>query len=148
MSRVEAIQMAIDGADFIEVYRFFLVISRLKTEAFENTRRIFRGCVMTGGAPFTKDIVYLDGLVRIHNFMRAVISRGRHDVLELLFAGKMDLDDMPIILEMKNEGMVTPPKYLPDWVMNKDYLVSYFALSIFIGEMDHQRTDGYYQSLF
>ena len=148
MNRVEAIQMAIDGADFIQVYRFFLERSRLKTEAFENARRIFRGGVMTGGAPFTKDIVYLDGLVRIHNFMRAVISRGRHDVLELLFAGKMDLDDMPIILEMKNEGMVTPPKYLPDWVMNKDYLVSYFALSIFIGEMDHQRTDGYYQSLF
>ena len=140
--------MAIDGADFIQVYRFFLERSRLKTEAFENTRRIFRGGVMTGCAPFTKDIVYLDGLVRIHNFIRAVVSRGRKDVLELLFAGKMELDDMPIILEMKKEGMVKPPRYLPDWVLDKDYLVSYFALSIFIGEMDHQRTDGYYQSLF
>ena len=148
MNRVEAIQMAIDGADFIEVYGFFLERSRLKTEAFENARRIFRGGVMTGGAPFTKDIVYLDGLVRIHNFIRAVVSRGRNDVLELLFAGKMELDDMPIILEMKKEGMVKPPRYLPAWVLDKNYLVSYFALSIFIGEMDHQRTDGYYQSLF
>ena len=148
MNRVEAIQMAIDGADFIQVYRFFLERSRLKTEAFENARRIFRGGVMTGGAPFTKDIVYLDGLVRIHNFIRAAVSRGRNDVLELLFAGKMELDDMPIILEMKKEGMVKPPRYLPDWVLDKDYLVSYFALSIFIGEMDHQRTDGYYRSLF
>ena len=148
MNRVEAIQMAIDGADFIQVYRFFLERSRLKTEAFENARRIFRGGVMTGGAPFTKDIVYLDGLVRIHNFIRAVVSRGRNDVLELLFAGKLELDDMPIILEMKKEGMVKPPRYIPDWVLDKDYLVSYFALSIFIGEMDHQRTDGYYQSLF
>ena len=148
MNRVEAIQMAIDGADFIQVYRFFLERSRLKTEAFENARRIFRGGVMTGGAPFTKDIVYLDGLVRIHNFIRAVVSRGRNDVLELLFAGKMELDDMPIILEMKKEGMVKPPRYLPDWVLDKNYLISYFALSIFIGEMDHQRTDGYYQSLF
>ena len=148
MNRVEAIQMAIDGADFIEVYGFFLERSRLKTEAFENARRIFRGGVMTGGAPFTKDIVYLDGLVRIHNFIRAVVSRGRNDVLELLFAGKMELDDMPIILEMKKEGMVKTPRYLPAWVLDKNYLVSYFALSIFIGEMDHQRTDGYYQSLF
>ena len=148
MNRVEAIQMAIDGADFIQVYRFFLERSRLKTEAFENARRIFRGGVMTGGAPFTKDIVYLDGLVRIHNFIRAVVSRGRNDVLELLFAGKMELDDMPIILEMKKEGMVKTPRYLPAWVLDKNYLVSYFALSIFIGEMDHQRTDGYYQSLF
>jgi len=60
----------------------------------------------------------------------------------------LELDDMPIILEMKKEGMVKPTRYIPDWVLDKDYLVSYFALSIFIGEMDHQRTDGYYQSLF
>ena len=103
---------------------------------------------MSGGYPFTKDVVYLDGLVRIHNFIRAVVSRGRNDVLELLFAGKMELDDMPVMLELKKEGMLRPPRYLPDWVVDKDYLVSYFALSIFIGEMDHHKTDGYYQSLF
>lgn len=148
MNRVEAIQMAIDGADFIQVYRYFLEKSRLKTEAFENARRIFRGGVMTGGYPFTKDVVYLDGLVRVHNFIRAVVSRGRNDVLELLFAGKMELDDMPVMLELKKEGMLRPPRYLPDWVEDKDYLISYFALSIFIGEMDHQKADGYYQSLF
>ena len=148
MDRVEAIEMAIDGADFIQVYRFFLERSRLKTEAFENARRIFRGGVMSGGSPFTKDIVYLDGLVRIHNFIRAVISRGRNDVLELLFAGKVDLDDMPMVIEMHREGLISPPKYLPDWVVNRDYIISYFALSIFIGEMDHHKADGYYQSLF
>jgi len=148
MDRVEAIEMAIDGADFIQVYRFFLERSRLKTEAFENARRIFRGGVMSGGSPFTKDIVYLDGLVRIHNFIRAVISRGRNDVLELLFAGKVDLDDMPMVIEMHREGLVRSPKYLPDWVVNRDYITSYFALSIFIGEMDHQTTDGYYEKLF
>ena len=148
MDRVEATQMAIDGADFIQVFRFFLERSRLKTEAFENARRIFRGGVMTGCYPFTKDIVYLDGLVRIHNFIRAVVSRGRTDVLELLFAGKMELDDMPLMIEMNREGLIRPPKYLPDWVLNKDYLISYFALSIFIGDMDHQKTDGYYEKLF
>ena len=148
MDRVEAIEMAIDGADFIQVYRFFLERSRLKTEAFENARRIFRGGVMSGGSPFTKDIVYLDGLVRIHNFIRAVVSRGRNDVLELLFAGKVDLDDMPMVIEMHREGLVRSPKYLPDWVVNRDYITSYFALSIFIGEMDHQTTDGYYEKLF
>ena len=148
MNRVEAIQMAIDGADFIQVYRYFLDKSRLKTEAFENARRVFRGGVITGGYPFTKDVVYLDGLVRVHNFIRAVVLRGRIDVLELLFAGKMELDDMPVMLELKKEGMLIPPRYFPDWVVDKDYLVSYFALSIFIGEMDHQKTDGYYQRLF
>ena len=103
---------------------------------------------MTGGYPFTKDVVYLDGLVRVHNFIRAVVSRGRNDVLELLFSGKMELDDMPLMIKLKEEGMLVPPRYLPDWVLDKDYLVSYFALSIFIGDMDHQKADVYYQSLF
>ncbi|MFL2982884.1 MAG: flavohemoglobin expression-modulating QEGLA motif protein [Candidatus Neomarinimicrobiota bacterium] len=148
MDRVEAIQMSIEGADFIEVYRYFLDRSKLKTEAFENARRIFRGGVITGRYPFTKDMVYLDGLVRVYNFIRAVISRGRNDVLKLLFSGKMDLDDMPIILEMDKEGLINHPKFLPDWVIDKDYLTSYFSFSIFIGEMDHQKTDDYYEQLF
>ena len=148
MGRVEAIQMSIEGADFIEVYRYFLDRSKLKTEAFENARRIFRGGVITGRYPFTKDMVYLDGLVRVYNFIRAVISRGRNDVLKLLFSGKMDLDDMPIILEMDKEGLINHPKFLPDWVIDKDYLTSYFSFSIFIGEMDHQKTDDYYEQLF
>ena len=53
--RVIAIQMAIDGADFIEVYRFFLERKgKTKNQAFEDARRVFRGGVLTGGAPFTK----------------------------------------------------------------------------------------------
>ena len=57
--RTIAIQMAVDGADFIEVYEFFLERIHSEEQAFENTRRVFRGGVLTGGAPFTKDIVYL-----------------------------------------------------------------------------------------
>ncbi|MHC4831356.1 MAG: tyrosine/phenylalanine carboxypeptidase domain-containing protein, partial [Planctomycetota bacterium] len=61
--RVLAIQMAIEGADFLQVYRFFQ--TRVEDDqAYENTRRVFRGGVLTGGAPFTKDAVYLDGLLR------------------------------------------------------------------------------------
>ena len=42
--RVIAIQMAIDGADFIEVYRFFLKRNaKTRGQAFEDARRVFRG---------------------------------------------------------------------------------------------------------
>jgi hypothetical protein len=50
--RVFAIQMAIDGADFIEVYRYFLERTGQPDQAFENARRVFRGGMMVGGAPF------------------------------------------------------------------------------------------------
>ena len=147
LDRVLAIQMAIDGADFVEVYRFFLSRSKLKTEAYESTRRIFRGGVLTGRYPFTKDIVYLDGLVRVHNFCRTAVARGRNDIIELLFTGKIDLDDLPVILQLKEAGLIKKPKYVPYWVKDMSYLVSYFALSTFVSSMDHERTRGYYDAL-
>jgi len=83
--RVIAIQMSIDGADFKEVFDFYHDRIADKDQAFENTRRIFRGGVISGGAPFTKDMVYLNGLLRVHNFMRT----GDEPILSVFsFAGK------------------------------------------------------------
>ncbi len=147
--RVIAIQMAIDGADFIEVYRFFLKRNgKTKTQAFEDTRRVFRGGVLSGGAPFTKDIVYLDGLIRIHNFFRSAILRGKKDAIEVLFSGKVDLEDIPILLKMREDGLIYGPTFLPDWVTDMNYLVSYFVFTNFVGKMDYDSVDNYYDSLF
>ena len=146
--RVTAIQMAIDGASFVDVFRYFRDRTRLKTDAFENTRRVFRGGVVSGGAPFTKDIVYLDGMIRVHNFFRAAVNKGKLNALEMLFAGKIDLDDIPIILKMKSEGLINKPKYLPFWLKDIDLLVSYFSFSGFISSMEIGPTDDYYEQLF
>ena len=147
--RVIAIQMAIDGADFIEVYRFFLKRNgKTRAQAFEDTRRVFRGGVLTGGAPFTKDMVYLDGLVRVHNFFRSAILKGKKNAIEILFAGKVDLDDVPILLQMKNDGLIKKPNFLPEWVIDMNYLVSYFVFSNFVGKMDYDSVDDFYGSLF
>ena len=147
--RVIAIQMAIDGADFIEVYRFFLKRDgKTRTQAFEDARRVFRGGVLTGGAPFTKDMVYLDGLVRVHNFFRSAILQGKINAIEILFSGKIDLDDIPILLKMKKDGLIQKPIFLPEWVRDMNYLVSYFVFSNFVGKMDYDRIDNYYNSLF
>ena len=147
LDRVLAIQMAIDGADFIDLYRFFMERCRLKTEAFENARRVFRGGVLSGGYPFTKDVVYLDGMVRVHNFFRTAIALGRKDAMELLFIGKIDLDDIPILLSLKKEGMIQKPKFVPYWIKDMNFLASFFALTTFVGDMDHSRASAYYESL-
>ena len=145
--RVIAIQMAIDGADFIEVYRFFLNRTGKKTQSFEDTRRVFRGGVMSGGAPFTKDIVYLDGFVRVHNFFRVAVAKGKNDAMEIIFSGKVELDDVPILLKMRDEGLIEKPKFLPEWVKDMNFLVSYFVFSMFVGKMDYDQADDYYGSL-
>ena len=126
--RVIAIDMAINGADFIEVFRFFLERSDTKTQAFESTRRVFRGGLNSGGAPFTKDIVYLDGLIRVHNFFRAAVSSGKEDVSKLIFTGKLDLEDIPTIKLMAMDKLVRPPKFIPPWFLDIDFLVCYFYL--------------------
>lgn len=147
--RVLAIQMAIDGADFIEVYHHLLdrirqttsrqadqATSRQQKEAaFEQTRRVFRGGVLSGGAPFTKDVVYLDGLLRVHDFLRTLVAAGRADVLQLLFCGKMSLADIPVLCELAGMGLLKAPKFLPPWAADRRFLVSYLAYSGFLGRV-------------
>jgi hypothetical protein len=83
--------MAIEGADFIEVYRYFLEQTDQPDQSFESARRVFRGGLITGGAPFTKDVVYLTGLLSINYVIRACFAAGRADCLHLMFCGKLDL---------------------------------------------------------
>lgn len=56
--RVIAIAMAEEGANFLDVYKFHLNEGSTEQEAFRNSTRVFRGGVVSGGSPFTKDISY------------------------------------------------------------------------------------------
>lgn len=134
--RILAIQMAVDGADFIEVFRFYVDHTGDKEIAFENARRVFRGGVLTGGAPFTKDIVYLDGLLNVHNFLRTVVSDGRADILPLLFVGKLDIEDMAEMVQFKKIGLLKDPLYLPPWIKDIRFLLTYLAYSSFLNNVE------------
>ncbi len=133
--RILAIQMAIDGADFIEVFRFYHEHTGDLDIAFENTRRVFRGGVISGGAPFTKDIVYLDGLINVHSFFRTVVSDGRAEILPLLFVGKLDITDMAEMVQFQKLGLLQPPKYLPPWIKDIRFLLTYLAYSSFLNNI-------------
>ena len=147
VDRVIAIEMSVQGADFIEVYRYFLGENEDKQQAFENTRRVFRGGVITGGAPFTKDGVYLNGLLRVHNFMRSVIKLGRADLVRLLFVGKLDLEDVPALASLAANGRLTPPKILPPWAADMRFLVSYLAYSSFLNQVKLPGLQSYYKDM-
>lgn len=130
--RVLATQMAIEGADFLDVHRYFLGRGLAPEQAFENARRVFRGGVVSGGAPFTKDVVYLDGFLRITNFFRALVAEGRADVLPLVFCGKLDLEDVPALAQLTEMGLCSPPAFLPPWAADRRFLVTYLAYSQFL----------------
>lgn len=145
VDRVIAIQMSVEGADFIEVFRYFVRQNGDEGQAFEDTRRVFRGGVLTGGAPFTKDGVYLNGLLRVHNFMRTVTKLGRADLLRLLFVGKLDIEDIPALALLASQGLIKPPKILPPWMKDMRFLVSYLAYSSFLNRVKLPGFQRYYR---
>ncbi len=145
--RVIAIQMAVEGADFLDVYRFFCERTGEEEQAFENTRRVFRGGLITGGSPFTKDIVYLDGLLRVHNFLRTMVNAGRADCLRLLFCGKLDLEDLPVLGQLYELGLCHAPKYLPSWASDIRFLLCYLVYSAFLNKIDLSKVKQHYREI-
>ncbi|RKQ71608.1 uncharacterized protein (TIGR02421 family) [Litorimonas taeanensis] len=142
--RVLAIEMAIQGADFKEVFDFFVQRNDDPSQSFENTRRVFRGGVISGGAPFTKDMVYLNGLLRVHNFMRSVVKLNRADLIRVLFCGKMDIEDVPALAHLVSYDRLEPPKFMPPWVKDLRFLVSYMAYSSFLNQVKMPGFQAYY----
>ncbi len=134
--RIVAVQMVIDGADFIELYRWFLERSGDPEQAFESTRRIFRGAPLTGGAPFTKDCAYLSGYLSVATFVRAAFRAGRADTIGLLFAGKLDLFAIPALAELRRMGLVRPASFAPPWATDPGWILSHLTLMTFMADID------------
>lgn len=134
--RVLGVQMVIDGADFVEVFRWFSERSPDPEQAFEATRRIFRGGPVTGGAPFTKDCVYLSGFLAVSTFIKAAFVQDRLDCVGMLFAGKLDLFDVPALVELQRLGLCRSPLHLPPWVLDPGWTLTWLTYSTFVAAMD------------
>lgn len=134
--RTIAIKLAEDGADFLEIYRFFLGRGQDPPAAYDSARRVCRGGLVEGGAPFTKDVCYLDGLLRVTNFLRVALVKGHVEYVRLFFAGKIDSSDVPLFGRLAREGLVAEPRYLPAWARDLSYLTAFMSYAAFLGETD------------
>ncbi len=129
--RIVAIHMALAGADFIEVFRFFNDSGQIDTDSFTSTMRVFRGAPLTGGAAFTKDTVYLHGLLSVHTFFRWALKNQKLKLCRSLFAGKMALHDVLALEPYFDSGYITAPLYLPPWVQQASGMAGTLAFSLF-----------------
>ena len=133
--RIVAVAMALDGADFLDVFRHFRDAGQSDVESFASAQRVFRGVPTTGGAAFTKDTVYLRGLVGVHTFFRWALRTGQLRLCRLLFAGKMTLADVlrfePLFGDADMEPVLVPPRWLPSWVERANGLAGMLAFSLF-----------------
>jgi uncharacterized protein (TIGR02421 family) len=139
--RIEAVAMAMDGADFVQVFRYFLDAGQDEVESFSSAQRVFRGVPVTGGSAFTKDTVYLRGLIGVHTFFRWALKQRKLRLCRQLFAGKMTLGDAvrfeplfhsgPNHAEAGAEPVLAPPRWLPQWVSRANGLAGMLAFSLF-----------------
>ncbi len=146
--RVEATYQAEQGADFIQVYRWFKERSESPLEAFYATQRVFRGSKLTGGGPFTKDVVYLPGLLAVYNFLRFAVKNQNRILIESLVCGRLALEDAGVITWLRTQGIIQPPKFVPYWLASWEGLVSYFSLSALLGTMDLSGFQQHFDSEF
>jgi hypothetical protein len=98
------------GANFLEVYAFFLAEGCGRRESYQQTMRIFRGSLPQGCGPFTKDICYSKGFLLVSEFLRQPTGP---DLIPLLFCGKTALGDLPALAELVELGWVVPPRFVP-----------------------------------
>ncbi len=129
--RIEAVAMALEGADFLQVFRYFLDAGQDEVESFTSAQRVFRGVPTTGGAAFTKDTVYLRGLIGVHTFFRWALKHDKLRLCRLLFAGKMTLADVARFEPLFDSGDLQPPRWLPEWVARANGLAGMLAFSLF-----------------
>jgi uncharacterized protein (TIGR02421 family) len=129
-------QMAEEGADFLDLYRFFQGRGHDDATAYDSARRVCRGGLVEGGAPFTKDVCYLDGLLRVTNFLRIALVKGHSGFARLLFAGKLAVEDVPLFDRLRREGLVKEPLFLPAWAQDLSYLTAFMGYAAFLGEVD------------
>ncbi|WP_225772165.1 flavohemoglobin expression-modulating QEGLA motif protein [Pseudomonas sp. Marseille-Q5115] len=145
-NRTRAIHMVEEGADFLQVFDFFQEQGFGMAESYGNASRVFRGSTPTG-LPFTKDLSYLKGFIMVYNYIQLAVRKGRLEQVSLLFCGKTTLEDMRILRQLVEEGLVAPPKYLPEQFRDMNALSAWMCFSNFLNHLSLDRIEADYANI-
>ena len=131
-NRILAIDKAEDGASLLDIFEFYRTEGYDEEECFYQAKRVFRGGLVEGGGPFTKDISYCKGFIENYNFMRAAIRSGKPELIPFLFAGKMSLEDVPLLYQKYQEGVIDAPHHLPPLFRDLNGIAVWMSFSSFL----------------
>ncbi len=134
-ARVKGVDMALNGANFIEVFKFFIDCGQTPTECFHSAMRVFRGGDVNGRVAFTKDITYLSGFVQVHRFLEESIQKERILDAHYLFAGRLTTRDVPNLEPFFKSKFLVPPIYEPKWISNPHTLMAFLVYSNFTSQL-------------
>jgi uncharacterized protein (TIGR02421 family) len=125
--RHQAVIMAEQGADISLVYEFLLDHQLEKADAFKLSLRVFRGVPLEGGMAFTKELLYLDGLVDLLLHLKKLNLE-----LSSLWYGKMSFEEHRFLNEHKNTLKPTVT-YFPRRLSDKDVTLKLDFLKNLVG---------------
>ncbi len=129
--RIAAVHAGLEGADFIQVFELFREAGQSEVESYHSAARIFRGGDVRGSVVFTKDVVYLKGMMSVHSFLLKAIQSDRRELPLRLFAGRMTLGDALSLSPLFDRGLLAPPAVAPDWVRRRTCLAAYLTWAAF-----------------
>jgi len=146
INRLRAITLAEEGADFLDIFRFFKDKGMDDEESYTLSSRVFRGS-SPDGLPFTKDLTYIKGFVLTYNFMRLAVSKGKPDRIPLLFCGKTMIEDMKVLVDLVEEGTVIAPRFLPPQFKDLNGLSAWLSFSRFMTSMNFRQLEQDYANI-
>lgn len=109
-ARVITVHDRTAGASFTEAHRHLLELGYPASGAFTTVMRVYR----SGG--LTKDAIYLRGLIDLLDHVAAGGS------LELMFLGKFSLEDLPLITDLHERGVLAPAVLRPRYTEHAENL--------------------------
>lgn len=146
INRVRAITLTEEGANFMDIFNFFIEKGLDPEESYTLSSRVFRGST-SDGMPFTKDLTYIKGFVLTYNFMRLAVSQGKPERIPLLFCGKTMLEDMKVLSDLVEEGTVIAPLFLPPQFTDLMGLSSWLSFSRFMTSMNFNQLEQDYANV-
>jgi uncharacterized protein (TIGR02421 family) len=145
--RVKMVEMAESGASFLDTFRWLVARGAPERDAYLDVVRLYRGGLVEGGAPFTKDACYLAGLLHVYAFLSTFVRAGFRDEVEMLVAGRIALDDIVALVELRAMGLLARPKHRPKWLAHWSTLLPYFAFASFMEGLELKPVEAHYEKL-
>ncbi len=104
-ARVVAVASMTNGGGFVDTYRTLKARVRLTPRAaFTVAMRVHRG----GG--LSKDAIYLRGLEQVMGYL------GTGGEIDDLLVGKVSMEQLPLISDLRLRGVIRPPRLRPRWL--------------------------------
>jgi len=90
---------------------------------------------------------YNKGFIMIYNYIRLAVKKGMLHRIPMLFCGKTTLEDVRTLAQYVDEGIITPPRFLPPPFADLNGITAWMCYSNFLNKLDLARIQDDYAAI-